>query len=83
MKLLYRCCAGLDIHRDTVSACLRRRVRGQAAGAVEEQVIRHVYERSGALAQLVEKKQGRQIAMNRRACIGFRCGTYWSVAGSL
>jgi hypothetical protein len=39
MKLLYRCCAGLDIHRDTVSACIRRRVRGQAEASIEEEVF--------------------------------------------
>ena len=37
MKLLYRCCAGLDIHRDTVSACIRRRVRGRAEALIEEE----------------------------------------------
>ena len=28
MPLLYRRCAGLDIHRDTVAACIRVRVAG-------------------------------------------------------
>ena len=39
MKLLYRCSAGLDIHRDTVSACVRRRARGQAEATIEEEVF--------------------------------------------
>ena len=39
MGLLYRCCAGLDIHRDTVSACIRKRVRGRAEVVIEEQVF--------------------------------------------
>lgn len=39
MKILYRYCAGLDIHRDTVSACVRKRVRGQAEAVIEEQVF--------------------------------------------
>ena len=29
MALLYRRCAGLDIHRDTVVACVRTRVKGK------------------------------------------------------
>jgi hypothetical protein len=39
MKVLYRCCAGLDIHRDSVSACIRKRVPGQSEALVEEAVF--------------------------------------------
>jgi hypothetical protein len=39
MKLLYRCCAGLDVHRDTVSPCIRRRVAGNSDIVLEEEVF--------------------------------------------
>ncbi len=39
MKLLYNCCAGLDVHRDTVSVCIRRQVRGKADPVMEEEVF--------------------------------------------
>ena len=28
MKLLYRRCAGMDVHKKSVSVCIRRRVHG-------------------------------------------------------
>ena len=28
MKLLYRRCAGMDVHKKSISVCVRRRVRG-------------------------------------------------------
>ena len=70
MKLLYRCCAGLDIHRDTVSACVRRRTRGQAEAAIEEEVF-------GTFTQDLERLRGwlkqhkvKQVAMEST-------GVYW------
>ena len=35
MDILYRCCAGLDVHKQTVVACVRRI---DAAGAVHQEV---------------------------------------------
>ena len=58
MKLLYRCCAGLDIHRDTVSACIRKRVRGQAEARLEQQVFGTFTQELERLRALAEAAQG-------------------------
>jgi transposase len=34
MDMLYACCAGLDVHRDTVVACVRRQTDGRASAEV-------------------------------------------------
>ena len=39
MKLLYRRCAGLDIHKKSVSVCVRRRVTGSREVEMEEAVF--------------------------------------------
>ena len=70
MKLLYRCCAGLDIHRDTVSACVRRRVGGQAEAAIEEQVFGTFTQDLERLRTWLKKSKVRQVAMEST-------GVYW------
>ena len=39
MKLLYRRCAGLDVHKMSVTACVRRRVPGSSETEMEEAVF--------------------------------------------
>lgn len=70
MKLLYRCCAGLDVHRDTVSACIRRRVRGQAEATIEEQVFGTFTQDLECLRTWLKKNKVRQVAMEST-------GVYW------
>jgi transposase len=70
MKLLYRCCAGLDIHRDSVSACIRRRVRGQAEATIEEQVFGSYTQELERLGSWLKKYKVRQVAMEST-------GVYW------
>lgn len=70
MKLLYRCCAGLDIHRDTVSACIRKRVRGQAEAVVEEQVFGTFTQELERLRSWLKQHKVRQVAMEST-------GVYW------
>ncbi len=70
MKLLYRCCAGLDIHRDTVSACVRKRVRGQAEASVEEQVFGTFTQDLERLRRWLKQHKVRQVAMEST-------GVYW------
>ena len=57
MRLLYRCCAGLDIHRDSVSACVRRRVRGKRGSDDRRSCIWYLHSGTGALAELAEAAQ--------------------------
>ncbi len=70
MKLLYRCCAGLDIHRDTVSVCIRRRVSGQAERAIEEEVFGTLTQDLERLRSWLKKHKVRQVAMEST-------GVYW------
>jgi hypothetical protein len=50
MEPLYRCCAGLDVHKDTVVACVRRLGEG---GRAREQV-RTFATMTGALLALAD-----------------------------
>lgn len=70
MKLVYRCCAGLDVHRDTVSACVRRRVRGQAEAVIEEQVFGTFTQDLQRLRRWLKKHKAKQVAMEST-------GVYW------
>jgi len=70
MKLLYRCCAGLDIHRDTVSACIRKRVRGQAEPVIEEQVFGTFTQELEGLRSWLKQHKVKQVAMEST-------GVYW------
>jgi hypothetical protein len=70
MKFLYRCCAGLDIHRDTVSACIRRRVRRQAEAAIEEEVFGSFTQDLERLRNWLKQHRVRQVAMEST-------GVYW------
>lgn len=68
MKILYRCCAGLDVHRDTISACVRRRVKGQSEPIVKEQVFGTFTTRVGAFAYLAAEEQSAAGGNGFRSC---------------
>jgi transposase len=70
MRLLYRCCAGLDIHRDSVSACVRRRVRGSAEATIEEAVFGTFTQELERLRGWLKQHKVRQVAMEST-------GVYW------
>jgi hypothetical protein len=69
MKLLYRCCAGLDIQRDTVRACVRRRGRGQAEAVIEEQVFGTFTQDLERLRAWLKQHKVRQVAMEFTGCV--------------
>ena len=70
MKLLYRYCAGLDIHRDSVSACVRKRVRGQSEPVMEEQVFGTFTQELERLRCWLKEHKVKQVAMEST-------GVYW------
>ena len=39
MKILYRRCAGMDVHKKSISVCVRRREQGQKEAEIEEAVF--------------------------------------------
>ena len=52
MRLLYRGCAGLDIHKESISVCIRTRVSGKAeAGILEERFATFTRELESRLAE--------------------------------
>jgi len=78
MEVVHPICAGLDVHKETVVAC----VRHMTVGKVKTEV-RTFATTTGALLELsawLGAGQVTHIAMEPRASIGSRCGTFWSTA---
>jgi len=69
MKLLYRCCAGLDVHKKSVRVCIRRRVKG-GHFEVEEALFGTFTQDLERLRQWLKERNVRQVAMEST-------GVYW------
>ena len=69
MKLLYRCCAGMDVHKKSVSVCMRRRVKG-GQFEVEEAIFGTFTQDLERLRQWLKERNVRQVAMEST-------GVYW------
>jgi transposase len=70
MKLLYRCCAGMDIHKKSVSVCIRRRVKGSREVEMEEAIFGTFTQELERLRQWLRKHKVKQVAMEST-------GVYW------
>ncbi len=70
MRLLYRCCAGLDVHKKSVSVCVRRRVRGKPDVEIEEAVFGTFTQDLVRLREWLRERKVRQVAMEST-------GVYW------
>ena len=70
MRLLYRCCAGLDVHKKSVSVCVRRRVRGKPEVEIEEAVFGTFTQDLVRLREWLRERKVRQVAMEST-------GVYW------
>src|ERR1700730_1833350 len=70
MKLLYRRCAGIDVHKKSVSVCVRRRVRGIPNVEIEEAVFGTFTQDLERLHQWLKERKVRQVAMEST-------GVYW------
>jgi transposase len=70
MRLLYRCCAGLDIHKDSISVCIRMRIKGNAEAEVLEQRFATFTQELERLAEWLKEHKVRQVAMEST-------GVYW------
>jgi transposase len=69
MKLLYRCCAGMDVHKKSVSVCIRRRITG-GHFEVEEAIFGTFTQDLERLRQWLRERKVRQVAMEST-------GVYW------
>jgi transposase len=70
MKLLYRRCAGLDVHEKSVTACVGRRVKGSSAAECEEAVFGTFTRDLLQLRKWLREHGVRQVAMEST-------GVYW------
>jgi len=70
MRLVYRRCAGLDVHKDSVSACIRRRVKGSKETEIEEEVFSTCTQDLKRLRKWLRERKVKQVAMEST-------GVYW------
>ena len=70
MKLLYRRCAGLDIHKKSVSACIRCRIKGEPEMQTEEAVFGTFSQELEGLGRWLKQHRIKHVAMEST-------GVYW------
>lgn len=70
MKLLYRRCAGMDIHKKSISVCVRLRVAGRKEEEIEEAVFGTFTQDLERLGQWLKDRKVKQVAMEST-------GVYW------
>lgn len=70
IRLLYRRCAGLDVHKKTVHACIRIRASGSKQATVETAVFGTFTEDLEHLRQWLRQHKVKQVAMEST-------GVYW------
>ena len=70
MRLLYRCCAGIDVHKKSVSVCIRKRVRGKREPEIEEAVFGTFTQDLERLREWLRKHRVKHVAMEST-------GVYW------
>ena len=63
MKLLYRRCAGIDVHKKSISVCVRRRVAGKKEAEIEEAVFGTFTQDLERLGQWLRERGVQQVAM--------------------
>ena len=74
--MLYTCCAGLDVHKKTVVACLMITLLN---GQMSKQMRTFATTTAGllALADWLESQQVTHVPSKVRGYIGARCSTSW------
>jgi hypothetical protein len=70
MKLLYRRCAGLDVHKKSISACVRIRVRGKKEVEIYEATFGAFTRDLERLRDWLKQHHVKQVAMESP-------GVYW------
>ena len=70
MKILYRRCAGIDVHKRSVSVCVLMRRSGSKEPEVEQAVFGTFTQDLERLAQWLRERKVRQVAMEST-------GVYW------
>jgi len=70
MKTLYRRCAGIDVHKKSISVCVRQRVAGEKEAEIEEAVFGTFTQELERLADWLKESKVKQVAMEST-------GVYW------
>ncbi len=70
MKLLYRRCAGIGIHRKSISVYIRRRIAGKKEAEVGEAVCGTFTQELERLARWLKEGKVRQVAMESTGVYG-------------
>ena len=70
MKPIFTCCAGIDVHRKSVSVCVRRQVRGEPDAQIEEAVFGTFTADLEGLSQWLQEHRVKEVAMES-------AGVYW------
>ncbi len=70
MRLLYRRCAGLDIHQKSITVCVRMRARGQSEAEVAEEKFGTFTQDLERMATWLKAHKVKQVAMEST-------GVYW------
>ena len=74
MRFVHSRCAGLDVHKKSVSACIRIR---QGRKTIIETAVFGTFTRDlERLRDWLSAHNVQQVAMESTGCSGFRCGTY-------
>ncbi len=74
MEVLYAHCAGLDVHKDTVVACVRH--MHEATVKREVRTFKTMTRDLSPCRNGWPRKDARTSRWRRRACIGSRSGTF-------
>jgi transposase len=78
MEVLHPHCAGLDVHKETVVACVRHVLDGTVKREVR--TFKTMTRELMALSEWLSAEGCTHIAMEGRASTGSRCGTFWRTA---
>ena len=76
MEVVHQCCCGLDVHKDSVTACVvwaeekgKKRREERSYGTFTGDLLR--------LADWLRACGATHVAMESTGCTGSRCGTFW------
>src|SRR6185437_6657093 len=76
MDVVYRCCCGIDVHKDSVTVCvLWAETKGKSRQ--EKRLFATFTQDLLALSDWLHACGVTHVGMESTGCIGNRCGTFW------
>ena len=77
MSIVHRCCAALDVHKESVTVCVRTGV-SRREHTLETAQFGTFTEDLEKLAEWLQQRKSDTWRWRARACTGSRCGMCWS-----